>query len=87
MDILQLGWRQRWRQAFFQYGWLIPGAIPLLFLLGRAFGSVGFVIYLIWAVVSLWGEEEHTPKELQWLYLAMIFAFGLSVWPAIYPEK
>jgi hypothetical protein len=46
------------QMAFFSWGWLTPVVLPIAQVLGRAVFSILIVLYFLWGLISLYGQQQ-----------------------------
>ncbi len=71
--------RERLRQSFFAWGWLLPSLFPLAQISGRAVFTVLEIGYYVWAVLSLWGLRIDSERALRLCYGLLLLTFFVGI--------
>jgi O-antigen ligase len=74
-----LALHKRLQTAFFSWGWLTPVVLPIAQVLGRAVFSILIVLYFLWGIISLYGQQQRIERPLLGLFAVLLLAFLMSV--------
>jgi O-antigen ligase len=77
----------RLQTAFWQWGWLLPTALPLAQIGGRALYTVLISLYALWGLSSLWQHPDRLDRVTTGLYLALLGAMLIGIPGALDPES
>lgn len=75
------------RDAFFRWGWLLPAALPLTQIGGRALFNVFAGVYALWGLLSFWNRRGRLDRATTLLYLALLGVFLLGIPGSLEPER
>lgn len=76
---------ERFREAFFRWGWLSPAVLPLAQLGGRGLFNTLVGFYALWGLLSFWSRRDRLNRPMVLLYLALLSAFLLTIPGSIDP--
>ncbi|MCP5158435.1 MAG: O-antigen ligase family protein [Gammaproteobacteria bacterium] len=69
----------RFREAFFRWGWLSPVTLPVAQLGGRGLFNTLVGFYALWGLLSFWGRRDRLDRPVTLLYLLLLGAFLLTI--------
>ena len=75
------------REAFFQWGWLLPAVLPVTQLGGRALFNSLAGGYALWGLWSFWSRRDRLDRAVTGLYLALLGVYLLELPGSDHPAE